>query len=50
MDFNIFRDYILKWDRKLTHKILLILDNASCHNKIILNDLNNIELLFIPPG
>ena len=51
MTSQMFEDYLRTWDRKLTtqrRRIALVIDNATCHPK--LDDLVNIELVFLPPN
>ena len=51
MTSHLFEDYLLRWDHKLTtqgRRIALVIDNATCHPK--LDDLVNIELVFLPPN
>ena len=48
MTSEFFTEWLIKWNRKLSmkgRKIALILDNATCHPKL---DLSNIELEFLP--
>ena len=51
MTSQMFEDYLRTWDCKLTKqkwRIALVIDNATCHPK--LDDLVNIELVFLPPN
>ena len=48
MTSEFFTEWLIKWNRKLSmkgRKIALILDNATCHPKL---ELSNIELEFLP--
>ena len=50
MTSEIFQNWLEKWNRNLANKgrkIALVLDNATCHPKITLS---NIELEFLPPN
>ena len=50
MTSEIFQNWLEKWNNKLANKgrkIALVLDNATCHPKITLS---NIELVFLPPN
>ena len=46
----VFTEWLNKWNRKLSRdgrRIALVIDNATCHPKITLS---NIELVFLPPN
>ena len=48
MTSTLFEEWISKWDKKLNHKVALILDNCAAHPK--LTSLKNIDLFFLPPN
>ena len=48
MTSEFFTEWLVQWNRKLSikkRKIALVLDNATCHPKL---ELSNIELVFLP--
>ena len=46
MTGNIFREWVQKWDSKLTRKVALIIDNCPEHPHV--TNLKKIELIFLP--
>ncbi|GBN80184.1 hypothetical protein AVEN_96301-1 [Araneus ventricosus] len=51
MTSNIFKEFLLKWDKELKdEKIVLLLDNCSAHPAEEELHLKNIKLVFLPPN
>lgn len=48
MTKSIFHEWLVKWDRSLKQKILLLLDNCSAHGQEDDIHLENIKLFFLP--
>ena len=46
MTMNIFEEWLRAWDRQLTRKILLLVDNCTAHN--VNFTLKNIRLVYLP--
>ncbi|GBN55241.1 Tigger transposable element-derived protein 4 [Araneus ventricosus] len=51
MTSNIFKEFLLKWDKELKdEKIVILLDNSSAHPAEEELHLKNIKLMFLPPN
>lgn len=51
MTSSIFEEWLVLFDKKMknqSRKVLLVLDNATCHSN--LSELSNVKLLFLPPN
>ena len=51
MDIDIMETVLDRLDRRMNfenHKVILFLDNATCHPEILQNGLTNIKLVFLP--
>jgi hypothetical protein len=46
MTADIFRQWLQRWDAKLTRQVALIIDNCPAHPYV--TDLQHIELIFLP--
>jgi hypothetical protein len=46
MTTPIFNDWLLKWDNRLNHKIVLLVDNCTAH--VVKVNLKHIKVIFLP--
>ena len=48
MTGQLFEEWLRQWDSQLNRRVAVILDNCTAHPK--LNDLQHIQLVFLPPN